>query len=69
MADHRNRQKIVGGEGLLTYAYIFIYIALSSGQIFFNKVPPGLFLSNQFLYAIAAMRTHINYTNFLTLSS
>ncbi|KAM7492463.1 hypothetical protein LguiA_035384 [Lonicera macranthoides] len=33
MADHRNR----GGEGLLTYAYIFLYIALSSGQIFFNK--------------------------------
>ncbi|KAF7822525.1 putative sugar phosphate/phosphate translocator [Senna tora] len=30
MADRRN-------EGLLTYAYLLLYIALSSGQIFFNK--------------------------------
>ncbi|KAG6534985.1 hypothetical protein ZIOFF_008899 [Zingiber officinale] len=26
------------GEGGITYAYILLYIALSSGQIFFNKV-------------------------------
>ena len=25
-------------EGILTYAYLLLYIALSSGQIFFNKV-------------------------------
>ncbi|KAM7498520.1 hypothetical protein LguiA_022934 [Lonicera macranthoides] len=34
MAD---RMRKLGGEGVLTYAYIFLYIALSSGQIFFNK--------------------------------
>ncbi|CAI8595296.1 unnamed protein product [Vicia faba] len=31
MADPKN-------EGFLTYAYLLLYIALSSGQIFFNKV-------------------------------
>ncbi|OWM81035.1 hypothetical protein CDL15_Pgr007066 [Punica granatum] len=33
MADRR----AIPSEGLLTYIYILIYIALSSGQIFFNK--------------------------------
>ncbi|MCD7467631.1 hypothetical protein HAX54_005174 [Datura stramonium] len=34
MAD---RQRKLMSEGVLTYAYILLYIALSSGQIFFNK--------------------------------
>ncbi|KAJ7948872.1 Sugar phosphate transporter domain containing protein [Quillaja saponaria] len=34
MAD---RTRPVVNEGILTYAYILLYIALSSGQIFFNK--------------------------------
>lgn len=34
MADRR----ALPSEGVLTYAYILLYIALSSGQIFFNKV-------------------------------
>ncbi|KAH7654315.1 Glucose-6-phosphate/phosphate and phosphoenolpyruvate/phosphate antiporter domain-containing protein [Dioscorea alata] len=33
MADRSGRSK----EGFVTYGYILIYIALSSGQIFFNK--------------------------------
>lgn len=32
--------KRVVSEGFITYAYILLYIALSSGQIFFNKVHP-----------------------------
>nr|CAN71953.1 hypothetical protein VITISV_024311 [Vitis vinifera] len=35
MAD---REKKFLSEGTITYAYILLYIALSSGQIFFNKV-------------------------------
>lgn len=35
MADRRRRFE---KEEVLTYAYILLYIALSSGQIFFNKV-------------------------------
>ncbi|XP_055807570.1 probable sugar phosphate/phosphate translocator At3g14410 isoform X1 [Solanum dulcamara] len=34
MAD---RQRKLMSEGVLTYAYILLYISLSSGQIFFNK--------------------------------
>lgn len=34
MADRSGRSK----EGFVTYGYILIYIVLSSGQIFFNKV-------------------------------
>ncbi|KAM3204122.1 putative sugar phosphate/phosphate translocator isoform X1 [Capsicum annuum] len=34
MAD---RERKLMKEGVLTYAYILLYIALSSGQIFFNK--------------------------------
>ncbi|KAL3325643.1 hypothetical protein AABB24_036728 [Solanum stoloniferum] len=35
MADRVRR---VMSEGVLTYAYILLYISLSSGQIFFNKI-------------------------------
>ncbi|KAJ8534522.1 hypothetical protein K7X08_016250 [Anisodus acutangulus] len=34
MAD---RERKLTSEGVVTYAYILLYIALSSGQIFFNK--------------------------------
>lgn len=34
MADRRSFLS----EGAVTYAYLLLYIALSSGQIFFNKV-------------------------------
>ncbi|XP_009591613.1 probable sugar phosphate/phosphate translocator At3g14410 isoform X2 [Nicotiana tomentosiformis] len=34
MADQRRK---LMSEGVVTYAYILLYIALSSGQIFFNK--------------------------------
>lgn len=37
--------KRVVSEGFITYAYILLYIALSSGQIFFNKVHPFYFFS------------------------
>ncbi|XP_022142886.1 probable sugar phosphate/phosphate translocator At3g14410 [Momordica charantia] len=36
MADPRAREGFFKGE-VLTYAYLLLYIALSSGQIFFNK--------------------------------
>ena len=35
MAD---QGKKFASEGMITYGYILLYIALSSGQIFFNKV-------------------------------
>lgn len=35
-------------EGFLTYTYLLLYIALSSGQIFFNKVS-----LNKFMYSLS----------------
>ncbi|GAA0139679.1 secondary carrier transporter [Lithospermum erythrorhizon] len=37
MSDRNTRNKSIVGEQYVTYAYILLYIALSSGQIFFNK--------------------------------
>ncbi|KAE8124579.1 hypothetical protein FH972_019447 [Carpinus fangiana] len=38
MAD---RARAFCKEEVVTYAYLLLYIALSSGQIFFNKVRPS----------------------------
>ncbi|KAK1439709.1 hypothetical protein QVD17_05529 [Tagetes erecta] len=37
MADQRSSSNHSVREGMLTYCYLLLYIALSSGQIFFNK--------------------------------